>query len=164
MEAEVKRLEREKRILERRLKRAELLLTIQKSFGADGDHARPTARGGRERMKAAEEMAQAFGILPACEALEVSRATFYRHQKPKGPKGPPPRSKRALSEVERQAVLDVCHSEEFVDKAPRTIQAMLMDRGVYLCSSRTLYRILGEAQEVKERRNQALQRHIRRCS
>lgn len=106
-------------------------------------------------MKAAEEMAQEFGILPACEALEVSRATFYRHQKPKGPPGPRPTSKRALSEEERQAVLGVCHSEEFMDRAPRTIQATLMDRGVYLCSSRTMYRILGEAQEVKERRDQA---------
>ena len=106
-------------------------------------------------MIAAEEMSQEFGILPACEALEVSRATFYRRRRPKGAQAVRPRPKRALSPEERRQVLQVCHSEEFVDRAPRTIQATLMDRGVYLCSSRTIYRILGEACEVKERRAQA---------
>jgi putative transposase len=100
-------------------------------------------------------MALEFGIQPACEALAVSRATFYRQHKPKDLPRPRPKPKRALSEEERQAVLDVCHSEEFVDRAPRTIQATLMDRGIYLCSSRTIYRILDTALEVKERRNQA---------
>ena len=106
-------------------------------------------------MKAAREMAEEFGILPSCEALDVSRATFYRRRKPKEAQGPRPKPKRALSEEERQAVLDVCHSEEFVDRAPATIQATLMDRGVYWCSSRTMYRILEAAREVKERRSQA---------
>lgn len=87
--------------------------------------------------------------------MGVSRATFYRQGRGKGPEGPRSRPWRALSEAERQTVLDVCHSEEFVDKAPRTIQAVLMDRGVYLCSSRTMYRILEAAQEVRERRDQA---------
>ena len=106
-------------------------------------------------MTAAMEFSKEIGILPACEALGVSRASLYRALKPKGPSGLRPRPKRALSEAERQAVLAVCHSEEFVDKAPRTIEATLMDRGVYLCSSRTIYRILGAASEVKERRAQA---------
>lgn len=100
-------------------------------------------------------MAQVYGVLAACEALAVSRATFYRERKPKGPSGPRPTPKRALSEEEKQAVLAVCHSEEFVDRPPATIQATLADRGVYLCSTRTMYRILDAAQEVKERRRQA---------
>lgn len=103
----------------------------------------------------AGEMAQEFGVIPACEALDVSRATFYRRRKPKGPPAPRPRPKRALSEEERQEVLEICHSEEFIDRAPATIQATLMDRGVYVCSTRTFYRILTEAGEVKERRDQA---------
>ena len=106
-------------------------------------------------MTAARDLSVEIGIQPACEAMGVSRATFYRRGRGKGPEGPRPRPRRALSEEERQAVLDVCHSEEFVNKAPRTIQAVLMDRGIYLCSSRTMYRILDAAQEVKERRNQA---------
>jgi putative transposase len=52
-------------------------------------------------------------------------------------------------------VLDVCHTEAFVDRAPRAIVATLLDSGVYLCSPRTMYRILADAHEVKERRNQA---------
>lgn len=106
-------------------------------------------------MTAAVALAEAIGIQPACELLCVSRATFYRRRKPKGPPGPRPKSTRALSDTERQAVLEVCHSERFVDRAPAEIQATLMDEGRYLCSSRTMYRILDEAQEVKERRDQA---------
>ena len=87
--------------------------------------------------------------------MGVSRATFYREQKPKGPSGPRPASKRALSEQERQAVLAICHTGEFVDRPPATIHATLADRGVYLCSTRTFYRILDAAKEVKERRKQA---------
>jgi putative transposase len=106
-------------------------------------------------MKAAKELSVEIGIQPACMAMGVARATFYRERQEKGPRGPRPRSKRALSAEERQAVLNVCHSEEFVDRAPRTIQATLMDRVIYLCSSRTIYRILDVAKEVKERRNQS---------
>lgn len=100
-------------------------------------------------------MAKIYGVLAACKALGVSRATFYRKQKPKGPSGPRPTPKRALSEEERQAVLDICHTEEFIDRPPATIHATLVDRGVYLCSTRTIYRILDAASEVKERRKQA---------
>jgi transposase InsO family protein len=49
----------------------------------------------------------------------------------------------------------VCHREEFVDRPPATIQATLADRGIYLCSTRTFYRILDAYKEVKERRRQA---------
>jgi len=87
--------------------------------------------------------------------MGVSRASFYRKPKRKGKFDKKPKSKRALSEKERQQVLEVCHSEEFVDRPPATIHATLMDRGTYYCSVRTMYRILDQAQEVKERRKQA---------
>ena len=106
-------------------------------------------------MTVAQELALEIGPLAACEAMGVSRATFYRERKPKGPPGPRPTPKRALSERERQAVLAECHKEEFVDRPPATIQATLADRGIYLCSTRTMYRILDAAKEVKERRKQA---------
>ena len=83
-------------------------------------------------MTIAQEWAVEIGPLAACEAMGVSRATFYREQKPKRPSAPRPPSKRALSEEERQAVLAVCHMEEFVDRPPATIHATLADRGVYL--------------------------------
>jgi putative transposase len=42
----------------------------------------------------------------------------------------------------------------FQDQAPREVYAALLDEGQYLCHWRTMYRILAENQEVRERRNQ----------
>lgn len=63
-------------------------------------------------------------------------------------------SPRALQPEEKQAVLDILHSERFVDKAPHEVYATLLDEGQYLCSIRTMYRILDEQKEVRERRDQ----------
>jgi putative transposase len=62
---------------------------------------------------------------------------------------------RALVPAERQAVLEVLHSERFVDQSPAEVQATLLEEQTYLCSTRTMYRILDAAQEVRERRDQA---------
>jgi putative transposase len=67
----------------------------------------------------------------------------------------PARQPRALSEAEEQVVLDVLHSERFVDMAPAEIHAILLDEGVYFCSVSTMYRLLARAGEVRERRRQA---------
>ena len=45
------------------------------------------------------------------------------------------------------------HEDRFVDKAPPEIFAQLLDEGIYLCSISTMYRILWENAEVRERRN-----------
>jgi putative transposase len=60
-----------------------------------------------------------------------------------------------LSLAERRAVLDQLHSDRFVDQAPAEVYATLLDEGVYLCSERTMYRLLAAADEVRERRDQA---------
>lgn len=106
-------------------------------------------------MMAAKECAEEMGIKAACELFEVSRASFYRFEKPGQPK--PSRSKppRALSDEERQKVLEICYSERFIDRAPAEIYATLLDEGEYICSPRTMYRIINDAHEIKERRNQA---------
>jgi putative transposase len=65
------------------------------------------------------------------------------------------RQPRALSEVERKGVLAVLHCDEHVDEAPATVYAKLLDRGVYLASTSTMYRILRDHDEVRERRRQA---------
>jgi putative transposase len=59
-----------------------------------------------------------------------------------------------LSGDEREQVLDVLHSESFADQAPAETYATLLDQGTYLCSIRTMYRVLEANQEVRERRNQ----------
>ena len=106
-------------------------------------------------MQAVEQLAPQVGIAAACEALGVSRASFYRQQQPRSiePK-PRPRPTRSLSQAEQQKVLEVLHSERFVDQSPAEVYATLLDEGIYLCSLRTLYRILAEHEEVRERRNQ----------
>lgn len=60
-----------------------------------------------------------------------------------------------LCEVERARVLAVLGSEEFVDMAPMQVYAALLDRGIYLCSVATMYRVLRENNQVAERRRQA---------
>jgi putative transposase len=62
---------------------------------------------------------------------------------------------RALSEVERKELRRVLNSEEFVDEAPATVYAKLLDQGVYLASVPTMYRVLRDHGEVHERRRQA---------
>jgi putative transposase len=107
-------------------------------------------------MEAAAILSCDIGVKPACEALEVSRAGFYRTQTASIPlelkKRPSP--PRALSLGERREVLDILHAERFVDKAPQEVYATLLDEGQYHCSIRTMYRILDDNKEVKERRNQ----------
>ena len=65
---------------------------------------------------------------------------------------------------ERQAVLETLHSERFLDQAPAQVHATLLDEGTYLCSPRTMYRLLDAAGEVKERRDQVRRPHTRRPS
>jgi putative transposase len=108
-------------------------------------------------MKAVEELSPHVSVATACCCLGVPRATLYRHRRPKPPRfSRTPRRKppRALSGPERQQVLDVLHREPFVDQAPAEIYASLLDQGRYLCSIRTMYRILESQQEIRERRNQ----------
>lgn len=107
-------------------------------------------------MQATRKLSQKVPVLDACSALGVPRATFYRHQRrQEGPVRPRPRPPLALSPAERQAVLDVLHEPRFVDSSPRQIWATLIDEDRrYLCSVRTMYRILEAEGELRERRNQ----------
>ena len=90
-----------------------------------------------------------------CHSVGVSRATLYRQRRPAPPPRPRAPSPRALGPTERQAVLDVLHSPRFVDQSPTEVHATLLDEQTYLCSPRTMYRVLAAAHEVRERRAQA---------
>ena len=104
---------------------------------------------------AARSLAQRVGIAPACRALGVSRSTFYRRTRPApGHQQPRPKPARALTEVERERVEDTLASPQFVDRSPAETVATLLDQGLYLCSERTMCRILAAKHPVKERRNQ----------
>lgn len=107
-------------------------------------------------MNAATQFASELGTMLTCKALGVARATHYRHSKPsRTPTATLPRVvPRALSAEERQSILAVLHEERFVDQAPGAVVAALLDEHRYLCSERTMYRLLKSCDEVRERRNQ----------
>jgi putative transposase len=106
------------------------------------------------------ELEPLIGVRAACRATGRSQSNHYRwNRKSPPPRRPAPRparpQPRALDPGERQAVLDVLHQPRFVDEAPATVYAKLLDEGVYLCSEATMYRVLREHGEVRERRAQA---------
>ena len=108
-------------------------------------------------MAAIQERDLTIPTLVACEALGVSRATLYRCQSLVGRKHGPQRrrhSPRRLSPAERARLLDTLHAEEFADQPPAEVYATLLGRGEYVGSIRTMYRILAEEDELRERRNQ----------
>lgn len=108
-------------------------------------------------MAATEELSRSVGVSRACETLGVSRATLYRRRRPtvharvvRKRRTPA----RALSNAEHVQVLDVLHRDSFVDRTPAEVYGTLLDQDQYLCSIRTMYRILAASSEVRERRNQ----------
>ena len=115
-------------------------------------------------MDAVLTLSPTVGIQAACDHLAVARASLYRQRPTFGPLAAPPgpaaipsiptKPARALSTDERAGVLGVLHAERFQDRAPAAIQATLLDEGQYLCSTRTMYRILEQEGELHERRRQ----------
>jgi putative transposase len=104
-------------------------------------------------MEAITEMAPRLGVAPTCAALELPRATYYRQRVPRPAPNSRPTPMRALAPEERAAVLAVLHEPRFADLAPAEVYATLLDEDRYLCSERTLYRVLAENAEVRERRD-----------
>lgn len=95
-----------------------------------------------------------FGVRSICRALGLGRASYYRLQNSRPePTGAQPHP-RALSFEERHNVLSVLNEDRFCDQAPAQVYATLLDEGQYLCSERTMYRILAENAQVRERRDQ----------
>jgi putative transposase len=121
-------------------------------------------------MTTISELTSQVGVATACQALAVPRSSFYRSRQSSSPKADlsltvdssptvvspplPVRSPRSLSEEEKSVVRETLNSPRFVDQTPREVYATLLDEERYLCSWRTMYRILEQNQEVRERRAQ----------
>jgi putative transposase len=110
-------------------------------------------------MLATSELSSTVGTSPACAALSMPRASFYRRRNPKPVNVvdgslKSRRSSRRLTAEERAAVLGALNSERFADCSPSAVYATLLDEGVYLCSISTMYRILRAERQVRERRAQ----------
>lgn len=109
-------------------------------------------------IQSAEQLAETVGVVGACQALDMPRSSLYRSRQPALAASAlpvePKLSLRALSLAEKATVRQVLDSQRFQDQAPREVYATLIDEGRYLCSIRTMYRILDEDEQVCERRNQ----------
>jgi putative transposase len=109
-------------------------------------------------MALLEEASLSYGTTTACQALAVPRSWYYRQKAADGLAQEKPElrptPKHALSEAEKARMRTILNSEQFADQSPREVYATLLDEGVYLCHWRTMYRILTEHDEVRERRNQ----------
>ena len=101
-------------------------------------------------------------IAPACNALNVSRATWYR-RRAKNLKSiscdatsltnaARPFHPRRISCVDREHIFEILCGEQFLDMIPRGAHAALLSQGTYLCSVRTMYRILAQNKAIRERR------------
>ncbi len=101
-----------------------------------------------------EQLAPTLGLTTACDVLSVPRSSVYRARRPKPTPAAKPDPLRALSPAEREQVHQTLNSDRFVDRAPREVYATLLDEGTYLCSPSTMYRVLADHAEVRERRDQ----------
>ena len=115
-------------------------------------------------MDAVSQLSPTVGAVVACDVLRVSRSSYYRQRPLLGPSSTPinepvvssqrPSPARSLSPKERADVVAVLHEQRFQDRSPAAVQATLLDEGKYLCSPRTMYRILQQQGESGERRDQ----------
>lgn len=119
-------------------------------------------------MPYAQEMAQAVPVSSVCQTLALSRSRYYRYQQPTGGKTEksslekPARKRhpRALSESEEGAVRHLLNSDRFQDMSPYEVYGTLLDEdGCYLCSVRTMYRILRKYGETTPRGRQRARTH-----
>lgn len=108
-------------------------------------------------MNAATRLVEHLGASAVCTRLGVPRASFYRAQRDRPQSQTvrqPRRSPLALSDAERDAVLEVLHSPEYVDVAPHTVYARLLDAGTFMASVSTFYRLLRATSGTRPRRNE----------
>src|SRR5260370_31051394 len=108
-------------------------------------------------MTAVTELAVGVGTSAAWRALTLPRASYYRGRRKiffPAMIASRPSPARALRPAEREGVLSRLHEERFQDRSPAAVYATLLDEGEYHCSIRTMYRLLDEHGEVRERRDQ----------
>ncbi len=108
-------------------------------------------------MKLIDQHRRETAVRPLCDALGLCRASLYRRMGKASAglassRATRPQAALALSEPERQEVLDLLHSERFQDLPPTQVYPILLEEGRYLCSVRTMYRLLARQNEVHERR------------
>ena len=91
----------------------------------------------------------------ACELAGISARCVQRWRAPgnadDGRKGPLTTPGNKLSAKERRTVIDTANKPEYRDLSPQQIVPLLADRGIYLASESTVYRILREEKMLARR-------------
>ena len=102
-----------------------------------------------------EALKKGVRLEAVCERLGVAPRTIQRWRKPATAEdrrcGPHTQPANRLSEVERRRILSVANSEEFRDASPKQIVPRLADRGEYVASEASFYRVLREAGQLAHR-------------
>jgi len=157
--AENEKLRRQNQRLEEELRKAEIIIDVQKKVAMLLGRSAAAGSGQRELlMAAAEELSSFVGMRRACQDLSLPRSSVYRRRirlfSP--PVGALRSSARRLKDEEKSAVLACLHEERFQDCSPAQVYASLLDDGQYHCSIRTMYRLLDAEGENRERRDQLI--------
>ncbi len=109
-------------------------------------------------MTAVTDLAAVTGTRAACRHLGMPHATYYRRLRPRPSTVHARRARtpspRRLDPEERQLILDIAHSERFINASPAEIVHVLLDEGIFVACERTFYRVLADNGEIRERRNQ----------
>lgn len=121
----------------------------------------------RQAVELIEEAVNAGAALyKACAELGISKRTYNRWRnsdsdyKDKRTICERPEPSNKLTREEKKEILDVCNSEEFASKTPCEIVPILADRGIYLASESTFYKVLKEAKQLAHRgREHKKQKH-----
>ena len=102
-----------------------------------------------------EAVADGARLAPACEVVGMDPRTVQRWRRQgvgdDRRAGPLTKPKSALSGTERARVLNLVNSPEYRDKSPKQIVPLLADRGEYVASESTVYRILRAEGQLKHR-------------
>ena len=159
LDHQLRQVQAENRKLKRKLEKFEAMLDLQKKsrncWGSLWRAAKRTETRADGRSFAILTIPRSPGRLSGSGSAAIQSVSGETSAgTPAMDPRPRPASPRALSPPEKEAVVEVLHSQRFVDKAPATVWAELLDEGRYLCSIRTMYRILSQRLEVKERRRQ----------
>lgn len=100
-------------------------------------------------------LAQGVRLAAVCQRLGVSARTVQRWRRPEtaedGRCGPRQQPANRLTDAERRRLLAVANCEEFRDLSPQQIVPTLADRGQYVASESSFYRVLREAKQLAHR-------------
>jgi putative transposase len=107
-------------------------------------------------MLVEEAVAGGARFAAACAAIGLPARTLQRwvHQPVDGRRGPRHQPANQLTARERAKVVEVATSPEFRDCSPKQIVPVLADRGIYIASESTFYRVL-HAEQLQHHRTRA---------